>query len=185
MIRVKYKEVNNTVHVRPVQRTKNNTKDIIDRNKDVYLVRLSSDMTGRVSYFYADTITDYGPKRSNYQYTDLTFKQVTTLATEDLYNSKVYLNPAGYWYYIIYEVNFPNGSTLPWEGGNYDLISAGYAPINDRGDYGELPVGGPNVGNRGILGIAVEEGKLYVNQDPSQITYTEHKQDNTNYIYTE
>lgn len=186
MIRVKLKNVPSTiqtVNVRPVQRTANNTVDVIDREKDIYLIYFRSDMTGRVCYAYADKarLNDYGAKRSTYQWTEIGIDQVNSLELEDVYNGKVYLNPAGYWYYIIYEVNFPVGTK--YDG--YDLISKGYAPIDNIGTYTERPEDGPEPAYKGVLGIAVEEGKMFVDQIPPEGgTYTEHTQTNNNYIYT-
>jgi len=189
MIRVTYNTASNTVNVRPLQRTANNLTNDIDREKNVYLIYFKSDMSDRVAYCYTDedTIEDFGDKRSNYQYSALTFTQVSSLAAEDVYAGKVYLNPAGYWYYIIYEVHFPMGTDIIYDDAPFSLLQPGYAPIDDIGTYeawGE-PGPTPSKANKGVLGIAVEEGKMYVDQEPPAITYTEHTQTNDNYIYTE
>ena len=145
-----------------------------------------SDMSGRVAYAYIKDINDYGQKRSNYQWSELEFLQVNSVANQNVYDSKVYLNPAGYWYYIIYEVHFPETLLVNFDGSNYSMLAPGYAPIDNRPTYdpwsGEGP---PPEGCRGQLGIAVEEGKLYVDQEPAAITYSQHTQNNDNYIYTE
>ena len=190
MIRVDYRtnpSTLQTVNVRPVQRTANNTKDDINRDKDIYLIYFRSDMTGRVCYAYAfkERLKDFGNKRSTYQWTEITIDQVSPQSLQDVYKGKVNLNPAGYWYYIIYEVNFANGTEIQHLGGYYDLISTGFAPIDNIGTYGEIPVDAPPLDNRGILGIAVEEGKMFVNQIPPEGgRYTEYSQTNDNYIYT-
>tara|TARA_R110000744_G_scaffold378122_1_gene493859 strand:+ start:2496 stop:3077 length:582 start_codon:yes stop_codon:yes gene_type:complete len=176
------------INVRPVQRTANNTVDTINREKDIYLIYFRSDMSGRVCYAYVNGkyIDDYGPKRSNYQYTELSIDQVNLLSLQDVYNGKVQLNPPGYWYYIIYEVNFPNGTEIEYLGQPFNLISKGYAPIDNIGTYEEKPEEGPSPSiDKGVLGIAVEEGKMFVKEVPPEGgTYTEHNQINNNYIYT-
>tara|TARA_R110000744_G_scaffold378850_1_gene495620 strand:+ start:11732 stop:12295 length:564 start_codon:yes stop_codon:yes gene_type:complete len=187
MIRVKYKDINNEVYVRPVQRTANNTVDVIDRAKNTYLIYFRSDMSERVCYTYATKINDYGAKRSTYEYTSLQFNQVDTVAEQDLYKFRVNLQPPGYWYYIIYEVNFKEGIDIQYEGTTFNLLKPGYCPIDNIGTFDEWQEVGPEPydGINGELGIAVEEGKMYVDEDPNAITYTEHTQNNNNYIYTE
>ena len=193
MIRVLYNTAASTletVNVRPVQRTANNTVNLIDRLRNIYLIYFRSDMTGRVSYIYADKgrIQDFGLERANYQWSEIQFKQVNKLIAEDVYSGDVYLNPAGYWYYIIYEVHFPEGSEITWDSNPFSLLKPGYAPIDDIGTYEEWEGDGPepSADNMGVLGIAVEEGKMKVNQVPPEGgRYTEHTQTNDNYIYTD
>jgi hypothetical protein len=178
---------------RPVQRTNQVKQDVINRSKDIYLIYFRCDMSGRVAYAYSngviDTnpiITDYGAKRSNYQYSNVEIVQVPTIAEENVYESMVCFEPAGSWYYIIYEVHFPETTSVLYDGLYWGMMQAGYAPIDNLGNYDEWLGTGPDPSTcKGVLGLAVEEGKLLVTQEPNAITYTQHIQTNDNYIYTE
>ena len=143
-------------------------------------------MTGRVAYAYAQDINDNGKYRSTYQYSDIGIHQVSTVAEQDVYSGLVCFEPAGGWYYIIYEVYFEEGLSIPYEGANCSLLKAGYAPIDNLGTieaWDETCVP-PDQVAKGILGLAVEEGKLLVEQVPNAVTYNQHTQTNDNYIYT-
>ena len=168
---------------RPVQRTNQVTKDLINREKAIYLIYFKSDMTGRVAYAYSKDIADYGNKRSTYQYSDIAVSQVP-FSQQNVYNSTVCFEPAGSWSYIIYEVNFPNGTSIDFLGFPFSLLSSGFAPINNQGYYDSIPNPSPPLSNRGVLGLAVEEGKILVTGGDN-ISYTEHTQNNDNYIYTQ
>ena len=186
MIIITKKDIGSSIlNCRPVQRTNKTTADVIDRYKDIYLIYFRSDMTGRVAYALTSDITDYGTKRSNYQYTDIGINQVHKETAQDIYNSEVYFNPAGSWYYIIYEVNYREGIEVTYDKTQWDMLAAGYSPINTLGEYEEWGGEGPPPEDcRGILGLAVEEGKLLVEQVPEAVTYNQHTQTNDNYIYT-
>jgi hypothetical protein len=140
-------------------------------------------MTGRVAYAYSKDIADYGNKRSTYQYSDIAVNQVP-FSQQNVYTSTVCFEPAGSWSYIIYEVNFPNGTSIDFLGFPFTLISSGFAPINNQGYYDSIPNPSPPLSNRGVLGLAVEEGKILVTGGDN-ISYTEHTQNNDNYIYTQ
>lgn len=186
MIKILQNQPDPTIlNCRPVQRTNQTAKDIIDREKNIYLIYFKSDMTGRVAYAYSQDIADYGNKRSNYQYSDVAVRQVNAENQQNVYLHTVCFEPAGSWSYIIYEVNFPNGITIDFLGSPFNLISSGFAPINNVGYYDSIPEPAPPLGNRGVLGLAVEEGKIYVDEVPNAVTYTEHTQTNDNYIYTQ
>lgn len=186
MITITKKDLGTSLlNCRPVQRTNRVTTDLINRNEDIYLVYFRNDMSGRVAYAYTKNITDYGTKRSNYQYSELSVTQVNKLAAQNVYDGEVWFNPAGHWYYIIYEVYFREGLSVDYEGQTWNMLSAGYAPIDNIGTYEEWGGDGPDPdGCRGVLGLAVEEGKLFVDGGDN-ITYTQHKQVNDNYIYTQ
>ena len=160
------------LNTRPVQRTNQVSTKEINRNKDIYLIYLKSDMTGRVVYGYSQTITDYGNTRPTYQWSKIKLESVATEAQQDVYAGKVCFEPAGSWYYIIYEVHFPDGI----EVSGFNVVSKGYAPYDNTGQY-EEPSGPQPAVEKGVLGLAVEEGKLLVTGGDN-ITYTEHKQVN-------
>jgi len=170
---------------RPVQRTNQTTTDIIDRTKAIYLIYFKSDMTGRVAYAYSQDIADYGTKRSTYQWSDVAIAQVSKESQQNVYMSTVCFEPAGSWSYIIYEVNFPFGLSIEFLGAPFLLVSSGFAPIDNLGYYDSVPKPSPDPKYKGVLGLAVEEGKILVTEVPKAITYTEHTQSNDNYIYTQ
>lgn len=169
---------------RPVQRTKRTSTDLINRNKDIYLIYLRSDMSNRVVYAYSVDIKDWPQWRSTYQYSDIDVHQTPNVSDEDVYTGQVNFEPAGYWYYIIYEVHFKETLQVEHDGQMWSMLKPGYAPIDNIGTYEDWPGDGPDpLTCRGVLGIAVEEGKLFVKEDPAAITYTQHTQTNDNYIY--
>jgi len=172
------------LNCRPVQRTNQVAKDKINREKQLYLILFKCDITGREAYAYSKDIADYGDKRSNYQYSDIDISQVNAVNQQNVYLSTVCFEPAGSWSYIIYEVNFPNGHTIDFLGFPFNLVSSGFAPINNQGYYDSIPEPSPDLSNRGVLGLAVEQGKLLV-QGGDNITYEQHNQNNDNYIYTQ
>lgn len=168
--------------VRPLQRTA--YKDL-DRTKLIYLVKFTSDLQQRTVYAYTNSITDVGNNKSNNLYSEITFNQVTKIAEQDVYKGKIHLLPAGYWYYVICEVHFPQGTSTEFEGEPFDLIAKGYAPKNFENQFDVWQELGPIPSdlNTAKLGIIVEEGKLQVKRTPREVTYTEHKQTQDNYIY--
>jgi hypothetical protein len=176
------------LNCRPVQRTNQVSTDLINRSKNIYLIYFRCDMTGRVAYAYSEDIADYGTKRSNYQYSDLAVTQVSKVSQQNVYGTggggSVCFSPAGSWYYIIYEVNFPFSTAIEFLGAPFTLISSGFAPINNVGYYDSVPKPSPDPKYKGVLGLAVEEGKIEVTGG-DEITYTQHEQTNDNYIYTQ
>jgi len=186
MIHCVYNTEPTTFFVRPLQRT---AKSPLDRSKLIYLVQFKSDLQQREIYAYTHSIKHIGSEtnKSDYLYSEITFKQVTTKAAQDVYQGKIHLLPAGFWYYVIYEVYFPEGITIDWEFEPFSLLRPGYAPINGNNDFDAWEEVGPepDAGNKGQLGVIVEEGKLQVKRTPTQVTYTQHTQTQDNYIYND
>ena len=169
--------------VRPVQRTKYAT---LDRSKLIYLVSFKSDLQQREVWAYTNTIVDTGNKsnKSDYLYSEFEFKQVLSVSDQNVYEGKIHLLPAGFWYYVIYEVYFLETITPEWESVPFNLLRPGYAPINGNNDFEEWSGEGPDPETcKGELGIIVEEGKLQVKRTPNEVTYTQHTQTQDNYIY--
>tara|TARA_R110000824_G_scaffold272287_3_gene460806 strand:- start:4759 stop:5331 length:573 start_codon:yes stop_codon:yes gene_type:complete len=182
-----------TFQVRPVQRTAY-TGAHFRRNNLTYLVQFTNDMNGDRKYAYPSGayvptvpgIVDYGSETYDYQYSEITFEQVNTKAQEDVYKGRIYLEPSGFWYYVICEVNFYDGIEIEWDGNPFSLMIPGYAPINFGNDFDEWGGVGPEPTdyNKGFLGIIVEEGKLQVKQKPREVTYSSYDEGTKeNYIY--
>ena len=183
-----------TFEVRPVQRTAYSGKDF-KRTHLTYLVQFTNDMNGDRKYAYPvanggkPAIKDYGPETFDNTYSEITFEQVASKSVQDVYKGKIYLEPAGYWYYVICEVYFFEGLMTDWDGNPFSFLTPGYAPINFEDTFDEWsgegpePTGGTG-GCKGQLGIIVEEGKLQVKQSPTEVEYTSYKEGpETNYIY--
>ena len=183
-----------TFNVRPVQRTAYTGKDF-KRTHLTYLVQFTNDMNGDRKYAYPsagkglDAITDFGSETFDYQYSEINFRQVLSKSLQNVYNGEVYLNPSGFWYYVICEVYFFEGIEFDYEGSQFSALQPGYAPINFDNDFDEWsgvgpePTGGTN-GVKGQLGVIVEEGKLQMKSDPTEVTYKSYSEGSTNnYIY--
>ena len=181
-------------NVRPVQRTRYSGVNF-DRNNLTYLIQFTNDMDGSRKYAYPSGayepsipgIVDYGAATFDYQYSEIVFEQVNTKAQEDVYKGRIYLEPSGFWYYVICEVYFSDGIEIECDGIPFSMLYPGYAPINFENEFDEWPgkVGPePTDAIKGKLGIIVEEGKLQVKQKPRQVDYKIYKEGTTNnYIY--
>jgi hypothetical protein len=107
----------------------------------------------------------------------------------NVYSGQICLREAGYWYYVICEVYFPKGIVIDFaDDPNYTLIRPGLAPIDFENTFEEGKPGDPDPEiYKGQLGIIVEEGKMLVKRDPTQITYESYVDPddltNNNYIY--
>ena len=180
-------------NVRPVQRTEY-TGNRFERTKLTYIVQFTNDMDGSRKYAYPTHINDFGSETWEYQYSNIQFEQVNTEAEEDVYKGKIYLQPSGFWYYVICEVYFFEGILVTINNKPFSMISPGYAPIDFDNNFDKVPelcndepcpIPSPGeFGDKGQLGIIVEEGKLQVKQIPTQVEYKIYKEGTTNnYIY--
>ena len=131
------------------------------------LFKFTNDMDKGAVYAYGQSQTHYDANRIWQRYTEVTINYHTT---EDVFLGRVNFTPFGYWKYEIYEVSWIGTVTL----------SSGRAPINEDN---VLVVND----DHGIVQGKVEEGKLYVTEQPGdeQVRYTEHPPEPsaTNYIY--
>ena len=101
-----------------------------------------------------------------YRYTKTTIKHTASQSTEDVFTGKVNFQPAGYWYYEIYEVKYSTDMTET-------ALTSANSPISYyNGDTYWLGAASTSI----VKGL-VEQGKVYIEEtvNSEEVQYNEYK----------